>query len=520
MLLLQTIYHQRGDVSMAQRILPFQYEVEKKSGGLTSLAGLPIYLDLAHVMGLPSMITERVKVRGGEQGWTDDQMIMSLAMLNLAGGDCVNDLRLLEGDEGLCRVLREVESCGLTSAQRRSLRKRWRKKRTRALPSPTAVREYLKCFHNPTEEERRRPHTALIPERNEFLRGLMRLVGSFASKVQHRLPVTSATLDMDATLVETTKQSALYSYKKSKSYQPLNIYWAEQDLVLLSEFRDGNVPAGYDLLRPFKEALELIPQGVNKVCLRSDSAAYVVDLLRYCAEGKNRRFGVIEFAIAADVTQAFRHAVGEVPETDWKPLYRWIDGAHVYTGQEYAEVCFVPGWVGRKKHGPVYRYLAVREPVEQPTLPKLEDQLELPFPTMNWEGVPYKVTGIVTNRDLPGDELIWWYRVRCGKSEEAHSIMKEDLAGGKLPSNLFGANAAWWQIMILAFNLNSAMKRLALGERWVNRRMKAIRFWVINLPGRVSKHARGLIIRLVGGHPSIDLLFEARRRMLCLCDSG
>jgi len=79
-----------------------------------------------------------------------------------------------------------------------------------------------------------------------------------------------------------------------------------------------------------------------------------------------------------------------------------------------------------------------------------------------WQSV-YKVTGIVTSRDLPAEELIWWYRGRCGKSEEAHSIMKADLAGGKLPSQLFGANAAWWQIMILAFNVNAAMKRLVLG---------------------------------------------------------
>jgi hypothetical protein len=33
--------------------------------------------------------------------------------------------------------------------------------------------------------------------------------------------------------------------------------------------------------------------------------------------------------------------------------------------------------------------------------------------------------------------------------------MKEDLAGGRLPSSRFGANAAWWGIMVLAFNLNS-----------------------------------------------------------------
>lgn len=170
--------------------------------------------------------------------------------------------------------------------------------------------------------------------------------------------------------------------------------------------------------------------------------------------------------------------------------------------------------------GPTYRFLAVREPLEQHIFPGMEDQLNLPFPTMNWGRATYKITAIVTNRDMPGDELIWWYRGRCGKSEEAHSIMKGDLAGGKLPSGLFGANAAWWQIMILAFNVSSAMKRLVLGECWVNRRMKAIRFWLIKLPGRVLERGRRLAVRLAGEHPSNEILCEARRRIMCLRDSG
>jgi hypothetical protein len=505
---------------MAQTLLPFQYEEEKKAGGMTSLAGLPLYLEFAHLMDLRRLIGEHVRVRAGDQGWTDDQMVMALVLLNVAGGDCVDDLKALEGDEGFCRVLREVEEYGCTRSQRRALRRRWRKKRTRTFPSPTAMREYLERFHDPEQEKHRQAHTAFIPEPTALLRGLISLNGAFVAATQRCGPQTTATLDMDATLVESFKRAALYCYKKFKGYQPLQVYWAEQDLMLFSEFRDGNVPADYDLLRPFKEALALLPPGVNDVYLRSDTAGYFVELLKYCAEGQNKRLGVIEFAIGTAITEAFRCAVREVLDAHWHRLQRLVDGKLVDTGQEYAEVCFVPKWAASKKDGPVYRYLAIRERLEQPPLCGMEAQLSLPFPTMNWGTVPYKVTGIVTNRDLPAQELIWWYRERCGKSEQAHSIMKEDLAGGKLPSQLFGANAAWWQIMILAFNVISAMKRLGLGEAWVSRRMKAIRFWLINLPGRVHRRSRQMFVRLSGGHPSNDTLFEAKRRMLCLYDSG
>ena len=111
----------------------------------------------------------------------------------------------------------------------------------------------------------------------------------------------------------------------------------------------------------------------------------------------------------------------------------------------------------------------------------------------------YKLFGVVTNRKDAGDQVIWWLRERCGKSEEVHSVMKTDLAGGQLPSGLFGANAAWWALMILAHNLNTAMKRLVLGKDWATKRMKALRFRLIGLPGRVVSHARKLIIRLGAG---------------------
>lgn len=121
--------------------------------------------------------------------------------------------------------------------------------------------------------------------------------------------------------------------------------------------------------------------------------------------------------------------------------------------------------------------------------------------------------------DLPGEELIEWHRGRCGKSEEAHAVMKEDLAGGKLPSGDFGENAAWWWIMILALNLNEAMKRLVLGGSWVTKRMKAIRFTLIHIPAWVRERARQLVVRLSLGHPSLKILLRMRQKILSLAET-
>ena len=502
---------------MAQGVFDFQYEVEKRSGGMTGLAGLPPYLEFGYVMGLGEAIANRLRIRGSDQGWLDEQVVLALILLNLADGDCASDLQVLAGDDGFCRVLKGIEGNGLLRKRRRDLERRLRKEGRSAFPSVSAVFRYLNRFHDSEQKKLREPEKSFISAPNAYLGALAQVIGDFVASVQRRRPQNIATLDMDATLVETDKNRALYCYKHYKAYQSLNTYWAEQDLILHSEFRDGNVWAGFEQLRVFKESLDLLPQSVEKVFLRSDSAGYQHDLLRYCAEGKNERFGVIEFAIGVKVTDASK-AVAAVQE--WRPLCREVKGKLVETDQEYAEVCFVPQEMARKKYGPDCRFLAIREALKQPSLTGMEDQLNLPFPTMNLGTVKYKVTGVVTNREIAGDELIWWYRKCCGKSEEAHCVMKEDLAGGKLPSGLFGANAAWWHIMILSLNLNSAMKRLVLGKSWVSKWLKATRFGLINLPGRVLNHARSLIVRLIGGHPSNGILFEMRRRILKLCESG
>jgi len=504
---------------IAQGVLPFRYEAELTNSGMTALAGLPAYLELAAVSGLTTSIRRHLQVcTEKKQGWTDAQIVMPLVLLNLAGGDSVDDLRKLEGDVGFVQVLRRVEMHGLPRRVRREQVRRWRKERKRAVPSPSVVFRYLSAFDNPAEERKRVAGRAFIPAPNRHLLALGRVNGDLLRFGQQKSPQCQATLDQDATVEETHKEEALFCYLGYKAYQPLAIYWAEQAMVVISELRDGNVPASYGNLRQLQEALVVLPEGVVKVYYRGDTASYQRELLQYCAEGKDERFGVIEFAIGVDVTPEFKRAVAEVEEAEWHPLEREVAGKMVPTGQEWAEVCFVPNWTAQHKDGATYRFLAIRELLAQAELPGVEPQL--PFPSMTFGEKRYKLFGLVTNRDLVGDKLIWWSRERCGKGEEMHKIMKEDLAGGHLPSARFGANAAWWGIMVLAFNLNSLMKRLVLPREWAPKRLKAIRFGFINVAGRLLIRSRQLIIRLSEAHPAYELLMEVRRRLRALWDAA
>ena len=69
---------------------------------------------------------------------------------------------------------------------------------------------------------------------------------------------------------------------------------------------------------------------------------------------------------------------------------------------------------------------------------------------------------------------------------------------------------------ILSLNLNATMKHLVLGKDWIAKRMKAVRFHLIGLPGGVVSHAGKLIIRLGGGVEAMKTFIAARQTIWAL----
>lgn len=518
---------------VAQPVLPFQYQRDS-NGEATALGGLPLYFELAVVAGVVRSIARYLRVR--QAGWDDVATVVALLLLNLAGGTRVEDLERLEQDAGLRRIMLQARLSYLPRRKRRRVQRRWAcaqraGKTRRAFPSASSVFRYLERFHDPDTEALREQaaaagRRAFIAPETEAQRALWKVVRDQLEFFGGHEQATTATLDMDAVAVPTSKREAKFCYKGFRAYHPLNVYWYELDAIVYSEFRDGNVPPGFGLLPVFQRALDQLPPCVDRVVLRSDTAGYTWPLLHYCAEGRNERFGRIDFAVGADVTPELKREVAKLSDKDWHTLEHEDDGDRIETGQQWAELAYVPNEAARTKDGPTYRFLVTREPLES-ELPGLESdsQPELPFPTMDISDsaghkTRYKLYAVVTTLDSEqwqGDEVIWWLRGRCGRSEQAHDVMKRDLAGGTFPSGLIGANAAWWAIMLIAFNLNTMMKRMVLGRTWVRRRMKALRFHLVNVAGRVVHHARQLSMRVAA--PALERLEEARARIHALANA-
>src|SRR5664279_6552874 len=90
---------------------------------------------------------------------------------------------------------------------------------------------WLERFHDPAVPKAV-AGTAVIPEVTDQLRSLWRVNQALLDCIQTHRPATTATLDMDATLIETHKRDALHCYKGFKAYQPLNCWWFEQGAML------------------------------------------------------------------------------------------------------------------------------------------------------------------------------------------------------------------------------------------------------------------------------------------------
>jgi hypothetical protein len=403
------------------------------------------------------------------------------------------------------------------------------------IPSPSTARAYLNgSFENKEENKQRGQGKAFIPQENEYLAGFSKVHFALWGKAYTLNPVSTITLDQDATFIYTDSRNALYNYEKEKSYETFNTYCTEYDMIVATQFRDGNVPPSYGQFEELKRVLGNVPDGVKKVRLRSDSAGYQVDILKYCASGENERFGVIDFAVSCPMVQELREAAKGVAKEKWQTVYVETQKGLKATNQEWAEVAYVSNSLATSLKSVEYRYFVMREEVEvtckeQAKLHMEETQLELPLEGIiekleksnenikklhltEMNGKVYKIFAMVSNvMDKEGGELIRWHRGRCGKSEEVHHILKEELAGGHVVSQNFGANAAYWNIAVLALSLHSLMKQHVLPKEMSKARPKTVRFMFYSIAGLLVSHAHKVTLK-VGGY-FLYMMKEAQHRL-------
>jgi hypothetical protein len=255
----------------------------------------------------------------------------------------------------------------------------------------------------------------------------------------------------------------------------VTVLWAEKDLIVHEEFRDGNVPAQSGNWRVVRAALEQLPAGTEQKFLRGDAGLYEHELLRNLDREK------IGYAISAPLSRELAARIAALPEEAWQQLGRERDAL-----RQWAEVDFCPGDGDWRKSGPVpRRYLAIRVLKTQGAL----------FA----DGSDRRHFAVVTNLDWAGERIIRWHREKAGTIEHAHDVLKNGLAAGAFPSGKFGANAAWFRLNVMLYNLLSLLKRETLPGEFHTAKPKRLRFVLLNTVGRLVRHAGETLLRVVSG---------------------
>jgi len=183
--------------------LPFQLEPEPATETLTSYGGVPLVIQAFRSLGLPQAVERHVQIKQRERGYDEATFVESFVILNAVGGECLEDFDQLRADAGLSELVGH------------------------ALPSPEAARNFLYAFHEDVKIEEaqlrlKAEEKAYIPEETVALQGLAAVNRTAIAEVGRRCGDQKiATVDQDATIIESRKREAKATYEGERGYQPM-----------------------------------------------------------------------------------------------------------------------------------------------------------------------------------------------------------------------------------------------------------------------------------------------------------
>jgi hypothetical protein len=280
------------------------------------------------------------------------------------------------------------------------------------------------------------------------------------------------TLDIDATGIEAEKDSAKMTYKGYAGYMPMVGHIAENGLVIGDEFREGNASPGSSNLEFIKYCQQQLPRGKSIKAFRADSASYQASIINYCHDNG------IEFAIGADLDAAVLRQIQSLSSQDWRPYQNGFIAETVH--------CM-------NKTKQAFRLVVIRRPVQG----DLFEQT----------GETQRYTAIASNRSQDVVSLVRWYNQRGECSENRIKELKIGFGMERMPCGQFEANAVFFRIGVLAYNISRLFVLKTLDESWHRHQVQTLRWKLYETAGKivfhggevwlkVRRHMTGLFLRI------------------------
>lgn len=416
--------------------------IKKTRTKITPRAGLILIEKVSRELGLEQLLTHHFgRLKRRARGLPVSRQILDLAGMLIDGGVCVEDMRQLAADEA------------------------WQTLRAKAQAlAPRTARDMLYRFDE----------------------GALRRFETMESQLTHRVArrlkgIETATIDADATFIEAHKEESRMSFHGKRGYYPMLGFWAEGQVAIQGEARQGNETPSSKALAFLKKCAGCIPQRIKRRRLRADAAWFQYGVMEYCDEKG------IEFAIGGVQNEAMMRAIDAIAARQWQ---RWTDDADEMRLRperkdwEIAETVY-----SFEKGRGAYRVVVIRKPYPQ---------LDM------FKGIIYEYMIVVTNMSWDGRRLMKWYWERCN-SENWIKELKYGFGLNRFPCSRYLPNAAYFHIVLLAYNLVQALKLLKLDFSWRYKTVKTLRYHLIHVAGLVVRHARQWFLKLNHRYPHYDL---------------
>jgi Transposase DDE domain group 1 len=332
------------------------------------------------------------------------------------------------------------------------------------------------------------------------------------------------TIDLDTTDVEVygrKKRGVAYNYQGQRVGRPHVAAWAETEITLAADLGDGTDDpraTAPDLLRRALTALPA-PARAGRVAMRADAGYFAGQLARAAHDER------IAFAIGAKRIAPLWRLLGGIAEDDWHDA-TGMDGAQVAVAQ------YCPDWWPANTRLLIRRVLL--DPAQVSADPRSRrrrtlhpDQRALPIPELAAASAIYAYSFILTNLDVSGPDkaaaVEHWYRHRT-TVENLFRDSKLGAALRHLPSGYPRVNMAWMWGGLLAANMAAWLHQLTArtagedilaghGVRGGKAMIATLRWRLIAVPGRLTRHARHLVLRLPPGHYLLPEILTRLRQL-------
>jgi len=396
-------------------------------------------------LSLAERIDQHFPVPHSNRGYKPSEFINTFILMQHEGSFHLDDVRHIQDDDAL-RTLLELNK----------------------LPKATTLGEWLRRMGSQPQIQ-----DAWVKVNKALLQ----------SALHRRKKVT---LDIDATEIVAHKAQAQWTYNKNKGFMPMVGHIAETGQVVAVDFRQGNVPPALDNLAFIQQCQRSLPEGCTVNALRIDAAGYQAKIIEYCDEQG------IDYAIRAKTSATMRAQIEAISDSDWQPL---LDKkGQAISGQDTCRTSFCIG-----DYEKAFTLIIQRKAIKGQANLDLDSQDDS-------EGVSlggYIYRAIATNRDgLSDNQIVHWYNQRAEDSENRIKELKLDFGGDTLPCSDFNANALYFLISALSYNLFALMRQL-LPEELAHHRVITLRWRLYAIAAKVVKTGRQLFVKLTKRHQTL-----------------